>query len=92
MDGNSNWSMELIGTSEFDIDNEDWLCNEITDFNTRENPFRWVKEAEWKEVFDDIVSALREYLKSGKYANVLKAKSGVGVGFVDGNIEILYAY
>ncbi|MCM1127165.1 MAG: hypothetical protein NC429_11925 [Lachnospiraceae bacterium] len=46
-DGDYNWSMESAGTSEFDIDDEDWVCNEITDFNT--------------------------------------------VGFVDGDVEILYA-
>ena len=33
---------------------------------------------------------LNRYLKRGKYADLLKSKIGVGVGFVDGNIEILY--
>ena len=90
-DSHYNWSMELIGASEFDIDNEDWLCSEVTDFNTRENPLRWQKETGWEEILNDIVCALKEYLKNGKYADVLKAKSGVGVGFVEGSIEILYA-
>ena len=90
-DEHYNWSMELIGASEFDIDDEDWLCNEATDFNTRDNPLRWCKEAGQEEILHDIVYALKEYLKNGKYADVLKAKSGVGVGFVDGSIEILYA-
>ena len=89
-DGDNDWSMELVGTSEFDVDDEDWLCNEVTDFNTRENPFQWSKEAEWEEVLEDIVHVLKEYLKSGQYANALKEKSGVGVGFVDGDIELLY--
>lgn len=89
-DGDNDWSMELVGTSEFDVDDEDWLCNEVTDFNTRENPFQWSKEAEWEEVLEDIVHVLKEYLKSGQYADALKEKSGVGVGFVDGDIEILY--
>lgn len=69
-DGDCDWSMEFIGASEFDPDNEDWLCSEVTDFGTRDKPLRWHREAGWEEV---------------------KAKSGVGVGFVDGNIEILYA-
>lgn len=85
-----DWSMELIGTSKFDVDDEDWLCNEVTDLDTRENPLRWHRETGWEEIPNDIVSALKEYLKNGKYADILKAKSGVGVGFVDGNIEILH--
>lgn len=90
-DGDTHWSMELIGTSEFDKDNEDWLCNEVTDFATRNTPFQWDQEAEWEEILNDITGILKEYIKSGKYAGVLKAKSGIGVGFVDGDIEILYA-
>lgn len=89
-DINHDWSMELIGTSKFDVDDEDWLCNEVTDLDTRENPLRWHRETGWEEILNDIVSALKEYLKNGKYADILKAKSGVGVGFVDGNIEILH--
>lgn len=90
-DGGYNWSMELIGTLEFDMDNEDWLCDEVTDFDTRDNAFRWSKKAEWEEILNDITCVLKKYLKSGKYADVLKEKSGIGVGFVDGNVEILYA-
>ena len=37
-----------------------------------------------------MVKELNQYLKNGKYAELLKSKDGVGVGFVDGNIEILH--
>ena len=89
--GDYNWSMELIGTSEFDTDDEDWLCNEVTDFDTRDEPFQWSQNTEWEEILNHITDILKEYLESGKYADVLKAKSGIGVGFVDGDVEILYA-
>ena len=58
--------------------------------DTRENPLQWHRETGCEEILNDIVSALKEYLKNGKYADILKAKSGVGVGFVDGKIEILH--
>ncbi len=89
--GDGNWSMELIGTSEFDTDDEDWMCNEVTDFDTRDNPFQWDKKAKWEEILNDVTYLLKRYLESGKYADVLKAQFGIGVGFVDGNVEILYA-
>ena len=88
-DGDCCWSMELVGASEFDADDDDWLCNEVTDFDTRDNPFRWEKEAEWEEILTDAINALKEYLQNGKHADTLKAKAGVGVGFVDGDLEIL---
>lgn len=37
-DGNRTWSMELVGTEQFDLENEDWACCEVTDFGTRQNP------------------------------------------------------
>ena len=33
---------------------------------------------------------LKGYLENGEYEDVLKSKPGVDIGFVDGNIEILY--
>lgn len=88
-DGEDHWSMELVGTSEFDTEDEDWLCNEVTEFNTRDAPFQWCKKAEWEAVLNDVACHLKRYLESGTYADVLKAKAGVGVGFVDGNVKIL---
>lgn len=90
-DGDDNWSMELVGTSEFDLDDEDWLCNEVTDFDTRDDPFQWCKKAEWEEILNDVTCLLKRYLDGGKHADVLKAKSGVGVGFVDGDVMILWS-
>ena len=89
-DEGSNWSMELVGTSSFDEEDEEWACDEVTDFETRENPLTWQKDAEWEEVLEEIAFVLKQYLNTGMYAEVLKAGKGIGVGFVDGDIEILY--
>lgn len=89
-DINKNWSMELVGTESFDVDDEDWACDEVTDFGTRDNPFCWHKEAGWNEVLEEIVSILKEYLNNGAFSSVLKNFKGVGVGFADGDIEILH--
>lgn len=36
------------------------------------------------------MSMLKQYLDKGMYADILKTGEGVGAGFVDGDIEILY--
>ena len=89
-DGDFNWSMELVGTESFDTEDGDWPCDEITDFGTRIKPLTWTQETEWDNVLEGIISVLRDYLEIGKYADVLKSREGVGVGFVDGDVEILY--
>lgn len=90
-DGDDGWSIELVGTASFDLDDEDWACDEITDFGTREDPLSWKTETDWDEVLSDAASALKQYLESGLYADVLKSRTGVAVGFVDGNLEILHS-
>ena len=89
-DGNGVWSMELVGSGRFDTEDEDWPCDEITDFASRENPYGWEKDCNWEDALAYIVNALKEYLTYGKHAELLKSRNGVGVGFVDGCIEILY--
>ena len=90
-DGDSNWSVEIVATASFDRDDEDWACDETDNFGTRDNPFCWQEETEWSAVLSKMQSVLTEYLENGRYAGVLKEYTGVGVGFVDGDIEILYA-
>ena len=84
------WSMEVVGTESFDEEDDDWACDEVTDFGTREDLFTWNKEATWDIVLKEISSVLKKYLEEGEYADILKSKEGVGLGFVDGDIEILF--
>lgn len=88
-EGNGSWSMELVCVGRFDPEDEDWPCDEVTDFGSRNNSYKWEMEVSWKEALAYAVKELKTYLKSGKYAELLKSKNGVGVGFVDGNIEII---
>ena len=84
------WAMELIGTVRFDIEDEDWACDEVTDLGSRKSMYTWKMECDWEEALDYMIGELNQYLTDGKYAKLLKSKDGVGVGFVDGNIEVLY--
>lgn len=84
------WSMELIGAGRFDPDDQDWACDEVTDFNSRESLFTFQAECEWDETLQTMIDILKKYLNDGKYADLLKSREGVGVGFVDGDIEIIY--
>ncbi len=86
-DGNNKWSIELVGTSEFDENDSDWACSEI--FATRENPFCIVYADNFIEVFEIFKSCVLKYLDDGKYSEQLKSKKGIGIGFVDGDLELI---
>ena len=87
-DGGGKWSVELVGTSAFDESSSDWACHEV--YTTRDMPFVLMKESDWKTVESLFVSLLKKYLDGGKYASALKKYRAVGVGFVDGDLHILY--
>lgn len=89
-DADNSWSIEAVGTSSFDEGDEDWACDEIADFGTRDNPYVWKEETTWNRVLSEITSCIQKYLEKGKNSEKLKETSGIGCGFVDGDIEILY--
>lgn len=84
----NKWSVELVGTSIFDADDEDWRCEEV--YDTRENPFEWQQDTTWQDVLENVIDIFKKYLEEGKYADKLKEYQGVGTGFADGDAWILY--
>lgn len=85
---NSTWSVELIGSSEFDEADSDWACNEV--FDSREYPCRWQEDAGWEDIHNKIETCIRQYLVTGRYADVLKESQAVAMGFVDGDLTVIY--
>lgn len=88
---NQTYDIQLIGSDKFDEEDDDWACEEI--FSTGEDLFCIpITETieHWLDGLSFIRKMIENYLKNGKYANVLKQLQAVGVGFVDGDIELLY--
>ena len=90
-EGDGKWTMELVGTDRFDLEDEDWACDEITDFGSRDSLYEWSMDCTWEEALSYMVDELKGYLAKGTHSELLKSSKGVGVGFVDGNIEILHS-
>ena len=87
-DTDNKWSVELVGTFSFDKDNDDWACDEV--FDTRDNTLSWVQDTTWEDVLQEAIGKIQKYIEVGKYAEQMRTYSGVGVGFVDGDITIVY--
>lgn len=92
--GEKMYGMQLIAADRFDPDDEDggWACYEA--WTSEEDMFYLdfsdegdVDEKRLMEVFTELCS---EYLENGKYKDILLGSQGVGVGFVDGDIDLIY--
>ena len=55
------------------------------------DPFVIECESDWELVETFFIGLVNEYLSSGKYAGKLKEYQAIGIGFVDGDLHILYA-
>jgi hypothetical protein len=85
------YHIELIGADEFDADDEDWACSEV--FTTREKMFRIEAKylGEYEEALEFFIKIVIEYLESSSVnKNKLLEKKAVGVGFVSGDLYIVY--
>ena len=83
-----HWSVQLIAAGSFDPQDDQWACEEI--FSTGEDLFAWRQEAQWEEILEAAKALAGRYLAEGKHAAALKDCSAVTVGFVDGDLEMLY--
>ena len=85
------YDIQLIGSDEFDEDDEDWVCTDY--FTTGENicyVSRTSDIEDWEEGLKYITKLIEKYLSEGRNANILKDVNAVGIGFVDGDINIIY--
>ena len=90
-DLNKTWSVELVGTDNFDMDDEDCACDEVSDFDTRSNPLKWRADIDYEKVTETLIPYIERYLEEGNYSSSLKDAKGIGIGFVSGNLEIVYS-
>lgn len=88
----SLYAVQLIAAGEFDENDDEWACDEVwsseedlffIDFSDEEAPDR-------KRCLDVVSGFISDYLANGSRASVLISSKAVGVGFVDGDLKILY--
>ncbi|MBA3037823.1 MAG: hypothetical protein FP814_15195 [Desulfobacterium sp.] len=90
-EGEGTFHLQIIGSNRTPEEDEEWYCDE--DFTTGENVFiinRKVTGEKWEEGLNYFKNVLKEYIEKGKFNKVLKNMKAVGIGFVDGDDEIIY--
>ena len=90
-DHEEEFAIQLIGAKGFDIADDDWACDEV--FSSGEDLFilpHSVVGRDWRKGLREAKTLIESYLERGKEAGRLKASRGVGVGFVGGDLELVY--
>lgn len=84
------YGIQLIAADDFDSDDDSWACYEV--WTSEEDVFYISlsdEEDQSSEHAQEIyIELVAEYLENGKYADILASKP-IGIGFVDGDLEII---
>ncbi len=86
------YGVQLIASEHFDKDDPDWPCDEV--WSSEEDIFcvdtSDEEDTGWKHALALISEMCSEYLENGKHKDILLDSQGVGIGFVDGDIDLIY--
>ncbi|MFB2803659.1 hypothetical protein [Shewanella seohaensis] len=85
----SPFNIEIVGSMDFDPDDEDWACNEDWVPSNRTVAVSGLLfGGSWEEAQENITAMAKLYLRSdSKNVFRLKAARAFAVGFVDGNLS-----
>ncbi|MEJ2613067.1 MAG: hypothetical protein P8179_24185 [Candidatus Thiodiazotropha sp.] len=86
------FGVELIGAESFNEDDSDWACDEVWEPTTRgiNIPITYSGNS-WETCLERLKALVIKHLSTdAAYSMKMKSKQGVGVGFVDGDLEIVW--
>jgi hypothetical protein len=86
------FGVELIGAGEFDENDSDWACDEVWEPEQRQLniPIEYSGE-NWEECLEKMKTLVKDILQANQGSvSKLKNVKGIGVGFVDGDLEIVW--
>lgn len=85
----STYDLELIGAPGFDANDDDWACEELFTSDLLSLPVTQGTE-DWEDGLSDMIDMVRVYMETGRFCQVLEGFEAVGVGHVNGVIEVVY--
>lgn len=89
---NNVYGIQIIASDRFDVDDDEWACYEL--WSSEEDIFCISADDEndksGQQAQKFITEMVADYLENGKYKNILLDSNGIGIGFVDGDIDIIF--
>lgn len=84
------WDIELIGASSFDPNDSEWACDATFSYPEMFFMSQDVTGDQWEQGLAAAIDLVATYLRIGEHRNMLRQSLGIGVGFVDGDLTILW--
>lgn len=86
------FGVELVGAEEFDPSDRDWACEEVWEPHQRQLAIPVdFSGSKWEGCLEKVRALVAAVLKEGDAtADALKSRRGVGIGFVDGDLHVLW--
>ncbi|MBR6428741.1 MAG: hypothetical protein IKS43_03685 [Clostridia bacterium] len=86
-ESDGGFSAQLVGAERFDENDPDWPCDEV--FTSGEDLLEFAADG-WEEAQEAIARLVKDYLEDGRHASLLCGAEAVAVGFVDGDLDVIY--
>lgn len=86
------YGIDLIGSTWFDEEDEDWACDQDDTFEPTERfgpSLGLPEETDWEEVLATVVAVIGELIEELPELKLFRQVEHIAVGFDDGDLEII---
>ena len=87
-DDDESFDVQLVGCENYSKDDEDWACDTV--FSSEEDVFTF-KDEDWESALETCKSMIQDFLASCDSDNKLSRAEYVTVGFIDGDLEVIFS-
>ena len=89
-EGEKTWDVEIVGAEDFDPGDASWACDAIFSYPELFFMPHDTVGLQWEQALAAAIELITIYLRDGSHREVLRSAVAVGVGFVDGELTILW--
>ncbi len=89
-EGAATWDIEIVGAADYDPADSSWACDAIFSYPELFFMPHDTVGLQWEQALATAIELITIYLRDGSRREVLRSAVAVGVGFVDGDLTILW--
>jgi hypothetical protein len=91
--GTKEYTLYLSGSTEFNGEDEDWVCNNDFEPNEKYLPLPQYKNLKWEEVLNEITGILKNFMETYVYKNSFFSKAkAIATGFDGGDLVLIKSF